>query len=224
MKKLAMYIDETGDFGFSSKSSMLYGVSFVVYEVMNNINGEIENLNRRLNDIGFNGMIHFANLVYKREEYKLFDIDKRIRIFNALYHFARKIPANYYSIFIDKKYCNNKSKLRREIIREINKLIDNNIKYFSKFDVIEVYYDNGQEALGNIIDLCFSRLESYVHIVEFDHVNNRLFQVCDMLTFIDKYDYKIKNKQELKKSEKYFLEIINYKKIIKQLNNKKLKH
>ena len=48
----------------------------------------------------------------------------------------------------------------------------------------------------------------------------RLFQVSDMLTYIDKYDYKYKNKMSFTKGEKFFFSTEEIRKILKKLNKK----
>ena len=83
-------------------------------------------------------------------------------------------------------------------------MIKDHEQYFSKFDKIVMYYDNGQEVLGTILDSIFLRFEGFEHRIDFDHKEKRLFQVSDMLTFIDKYDYKYKNKMLFTKGEKKF--------------------
>ncbi len=94
-------------------------------------------------------------------------------------------------------------------------------KYFNKFDKIVMYYDNGQEVLGTILDAIFSRYEKFDHRINFDHKEKRLFQVSDMLTYIDKYDYKYKHKMSFTKSEKYFFNSEEIRKILKELNKKR---
>lgn len=84
-----------------------------------------------------------------------------------------------------------------------------------------MYYDNGQETLGIILDSIFSRFDGFQHRVEFDHKEKRLFQVSDMLTYIDKYDYKYKYKMLFTKSEKYFFTTSDIRKILKELNKKR---
>ena len=113
-------------------SSKLYGVSFVFHESQNTITSDIIFLNEKLKNIGYRGMIHTANLITKREEYASYDIRKRAEIFNALYQFARKIPAKYHSIIIDKKYHNTKNQLRKHLYREMEELIYKNKSYLIK--------------------------------------------------------------------------------------------
>ncbi len=223
MKRLNVFVDETGEFGFGNKSSKLYGISFTFHNQDDNIKDEINNLNERLKRIGYNGMIHMADLIMKRGEYSNFSIDIRKKIFQSIYLFSKKVPVKFYTIIIDKKYTNSQKVLKRKIILEIEKMFERNKNYFNKFDKIILYYDNGQKELGKILDKEFSDFKNYQHIAEFNHIEKRLFQVSDMLTYIDKLEYKYQNKENLNKGEKYFFSDIRLKKLIYELERKKLK-
>ena len=104
MKRLNIFVDETGEFGFGNGASELYGVSFTFHEQKDDITVEILKFNERLTKIGYTKMIHMADLIMKRGDYKNFSISKRKSIFNAIYQFSRKIPIKYQTIIIDKKY------------------------------------------------------------------------------------------------------------------------
>lgn len=221
MKRLNIFVDETGEFGFGKMASRLYGVSFTFHEQDNNIKNEINVLNERLNRIGYTDMIHMASLIMKKDDYSKFDIKMRKSIFNAFYQFSRRVPIKYCTIIVDKKYANNKRILKRQLSVKINKMIVEHEEYFKKFDKIVMYYDNGQEILGAILDYCFISFEGFEHRVNFNHKEKRLFQVSDMLTYIDKYDYKYKNNLSFTKSEKYFFGIEEMRRILKELNKKR---
>ena len=220
---LKIYIDESGDFGTSKGSSKFYLVSFVLYNPKYDITKEINDLNKRLKRIGYEGMVHTANLINNRGEYSKLPLNVRKSIFNALYLFAKKIDAKYFTLIIDKKYASNLRTLKRKIYNEINNMIKRNENYFSKFDKIEVYYDNGQKDLAKVIDKVFKEnFENYEHIKEFDHVENRLFQIADMLTYIDKLFYKHKNKIKYSIHENYFIQQEEMRNIIRELSRKRL--
>ena len=186
MNKLYIYVDETGDLGFSNNSSILYGVSLVLLETKNDIKGELKNFNNRLDRLNYHNMIHMANLVNNRDEYKYISFKIRKSIFNAIYQFTKKLPIKYKTIIINKKYVNNKIKLNKRLTEEIILFVNNNQDYFNKFKKIILYYDNGQKKLANILDNIFS-IYNYEHIIDFNHIEERLFQVADMLTYLDKY-------------------------------------
>ena len=221
MRRLNIFVDETGEFGFAKGSSELYGVSFTFHEQADDISKELLRLNRKLEQIGYTDMIHMADLIMHRGDYKNFDIKTRKSIFNSIYQFSRRIAIRYRTIIIDKKYTNNSRILRQQLAFEINKMIKENENYFNKFDKIVMYYDNGQETLGVILDSIFSQFESFEHKVEFDHKEKRLFQVSDMLTFIDKYDYKYKHKMKFTKGEKVFFTDNDMRRILKELSKKR---
>lgn len=222
IKRLNIFVDETGEFGYGVKSSMLYGISFTFHEQDNDISGELNNLNNRLMKIGYTNMIHMSDLIMRRGDYSKFDIKMRKSIFNSIYQFSRKIPVKYHTIIIDKRFIDDGNVLRKQIINEVNQMIKNNEDYFNKFDKIVMYYDNGQEPLGYILDSLFIRFNSYEHRVKFDHVEKRLFQVSDMLTYVDKAIYKHKKNIKYEKSELYFFGNDELRKIAKELNKKRL--
>jgi hypothetical protein len=221
MKRLNIFVDETGEFGFDDGSSRLYGVSFTFHEQNDDISPELNILNNNLSKLGYNGMIHMADLILRRGDYTHFDIIKRKKIFNAIYQFSRRIKVKYTSIIVDKKYNKSIRLLRKALITEIRNIVNSNIDYFKRFDRIVMYYDNGQENLSVILESIFDVFDNFEHIVEFDHVEKRLFQVSDMLTFIDKYDYKYKNKISISKSEKFFFSNEEIRRVLKELNKKR---
>lgn len=221
MKRLNIFVDETGEFGFGNGASELYGVSFTFHEQNDDIMLELNKLNDRLYNIGYTDMLHIADLIMKRGDYSKFPIAKRKSIFNSIYQFSRRIPVKYKTIIIDKKYTNNSRVLKQKLSLEINNMVKEHERYFNKFDMIIMYYDNGQEVLGTILDAIFSRYKGFEHRVEFDHKEKRLFQVSDMLTYIDKYNYKYKNKMSFTKSEQYFFNLDEIRKILKELNKKR---
>lgn len=221
LKRLNIFVDETGEFGFGIGASELYGVSFTFHEQADDIMPELSKLNVRLNKIGYTNMIHMADLIMRRGDYAKFDIKTRKSIFNAIYQFSRKINVKYCSIIVDKKYTDNSKILRKQISNEINKMINEHEEYFNKFDKIVMYYDNGQETLGIILDLLFLRFDGFEHRTDFDHKEKRLFQVSDMLTYIDKAVYKHKNNIKYKKAELYFFGNEELRKISKELDKKR---
>lgn len=221
MRRLNIFVDETGEFGFGKGASELYGVSFTFHEQKDDIIPELTKLNDRLSEIGYTNMIHMADLIMKRGDYSKLDINTRKSIFNAIYHFSRKISVKYKTVIIDKKYVDISSILKQQLSIEIDKMIKEHKNYFNKFDKIVMYYDNGQETLGIILDNIFSKLSGFEHRVNFDHKEKRLFQVSDMLTYIDKYDYKYKNKKYFSKGDKYFFNDTEIRKILKALAKKR---
>ena len=75
---------------------------------------------------------------------------------------------------------------------------------------------------GIILETIFSIYEGFEHRIEFNHKEKRLFQVSDMLTFIDKYNYKYKNKMKFTKGEKYFFTDEEIRLILRNIDKKRI--
>lgn len=222
IKRLNIFIDESGDFGFVKGSSELYAVSFTIHESDNSITKELQYLNDRLNKLKYSGMLHLAYLIAKRDDYASFDLEQRQKIFWTIFNFARKVPVKLKTIILDKRYMNSKSQLNKTISIEVNRFINENKKFLDSFDKIVIYYDNGQETLATILDIIFATNERVERRIEFDHTKKRLFQVSDMLTFIDKLDYKFHNNMSFTKAEKYFFSNSDIQYIKRKLKDKRL--
>lgn len=222
IKRLNIFIDESGDFGFVEGSSELYAVSFTIHESAKSITNELQYLNDSLEKQKYEGMLHLAYLVAKRDDYASFNLEQRQKIFWTIFNFARKVPVKLKTIILDKRYMNSKSQLNKSIFIQVNKFINENKKYLNSFDKIVIYYDNGQETLATIFDIIFATNKKVERRIEFDHTKKRLFQVSDMLTFIDKLDYKFYHNMTFTKAEKYFFSNKDIEYIKRKLVNKRI--
>ena len=138
MKRLNIYIDESGDPGFTKGGSNLYTISFTLHETINSLEKEIKYLNDKLDIIGYKGMIHMALLVAKRGEYSNYNLEKRRNIFWTLFYFILKSTLKIKTIVIDKKYQNTRKQLNKELFKQIEDFINNNKKYFEKFEKLKI--------------------------------------------------------------------------------------
>lgn len=170
IKRLNIFIDESGDFGFVKGSSDLYAVSFTLHESSNSIENELKYLNRKLDELNYDGMIHLAYLVAKRGDYSHFDLERRKSIFWAIFYFSNRVKVKIRTVIIDKKYINKKMQLNMALAREIGQFINDNNAYFDTFDKIVIYYDNGQETLATILDTLFATNPKVERRIEFDHI------------------------------------------------------
>ena len=220
MKTLNIFIDESGDFGVNNNASDLYVVSFVYLSSLDNIEPFLNALKKRLNKLQFTKMIHTADLIRHKGDYKDLSINQRRKIFTAIYQFGRKSPIKLKSIIVNKKYTDTYKLLKKQLTMELNELISNNLKYFQKFDKITIYYDNGQSQLTSILEDVFKNF-NISFISDFDKIKEKLFQVADMLTFMDKYYYKFKHKLYISKNEKIFFENMEMRKLLKGLKSKR---
>ncbi|MCI6703501.1 MAG: hypothetical protein SOU06_05660 [Bulleidia sp.] len=98
--------------------------------------------------------------------------------------------------------------------------------YFNQFDVVKIYYDNGQIEVTRILSSVFNSLLDNVEFKRVIPSNYRLFQVADLICTLKLTELKMQN-HILSKSEiaffenerclkKNYLKIINHKNIIQK--------
>ncbi len=203
-------------------SSDLYAVSFTLHESSNSIENELKYLNKKLAALHYNGMIHLAYLIAKRGDYFHFNFEKRKSIFWAIFYFSIRVKVKIRTVIVDKRYINKKMQLNIILARDISNFISNNQYYLDTFDKIVIYYDNGQETLATILDTLFVTNAKVERRIKFNHTEKRLFQVSDMLTVIDKLDYKRKNNIPFTNAEKFFFRGKDFRHIINLLKNKRI--
>ncbi len=136
--------------------------------------------------LGHKGMIHTALLVSRKNEYNKWSFEKRKDVFSTLYNFARKIGFRLKSVVIDKKYFNMRIRLKKKLKDEMEKFIRENGNYINSYKKVIIFYDDVE------------------FVSKFNHKDNRIFQVADMLTVFDKLDFKIKNRLLLVRMRKSF--------------------
>lgn len=220
--RLNIFIDETGEFGLGRRSAKFYGVSLVFHEHTTDISSQLQGLSRRFADLNFSGMVHMGDLINGHGEYENMGIKERKKIYSALFRFSSSVKMKYSSIIFQKRFADDVGKLANSLKLLLRNLIEENLAYFQQFNKIIVYYDGGQKILARIIDEEFGTLPSYVRKADFDHTEKKLFQVADMLTFLDKLIYKYEHRMKLSPSEKRFFNTKEILRVRYELRRKQL--
>jgi hypothetical protein len=224
MKYLSIFIDESGDFGKFDKNCPFYLITMLFHNQNENIALEMMRLDGSLTMKGYEKhCLHTGPLIRKKEVYKLLSIDERKRILNSFMAFAAKIDISYATFIIEKRDGENQFKLISKLSAQIKVFLEERIDYFSGFDKIIIYYDNGQKQLTGILAALFTDRN-----IEFrQNVSRsfyRLFQIADMLTTFELINKK-REEGNNSKTEKDFFGSINkfnkdyYKRLVKKRLN-----
>ena len=221
MGRLNIFIDESGDFGFSKGHAMFYVISFVIHDPTNDITPPLKHLNLKLNNISHDGMVHLGDLIHGNNSYKDWSIEERKKVLWATINFASSCDIKVHSIVIDRNFVNTEAQLNRELFKGFSNLVNKASNLFKKYEKIRIYYDQGQKQLGVVIDGSFLKYE-VERVSAFDKNEKRLFQVADMLTYVDKTISKYNSKIKLSKTEEKFFSKpgTSIKKTIKQIDRK----
>lgn len=226
-KTLSVFIDESGDFGKFDPKSPYYYVSMVLHDQSIDISEEIKNLEARVSNYGFpHHAIHVGPIIRREQVYKNDLMENRKSLFNALFHFTRKANIYYLCAKINKKECeDNELSYVAKISKAISNELKNNIDYFSEFDLIINYYDNGQDNLTKIITSVFTTLFNNVEFRKVQPADYKLFQVADLICTMELTKDKADENRFSNSEKEFFNSARDFKKnLYKQIEKKKLKN
>jgi hypothetical protein len=210
---LSCFIDEAGDFGDFETHSPFYIVSLIAHEQSNPIKSEIDGLERYLTALGYpNHAIHTAPLIRREGDYKYLDREMRQKLFNLLFRFARKCPIRFFTAKVKKSECTDSDVLEAKITKEIKAKLKSCYEYWSAFEKIKIYYDNGQKPLKRILNILFNTMFSNVEVRKISPVDYKLFQVADLICTIDHIKAKIDIGQFSNSEMEFFTSRQNFKK------------
>ena len=206
MRELSIFVDESGDFGEYDYHSPYYILSFVFHEQKHNISIELKTLNSKISELELSDhTIHVGPIIRQEEEYRNMSFDKRKRILRNLMTFFRKTNIRYKTFHVEKKNLKDDIELVSVLSKELSRFINNHLDYFLSFDIVKVYYDNGQIPVTRILSTALSILLSNVEFRKVMPSDYRLFQVADMLCSIELIKLKLKH-SKLSNSEIAFFE------------------
>ena len=205
MRILSIHVDESGDFGsYNPKYAPNYIFTLVFHDQENDILEEIKNLDKEMANLGFfNHVVHTGPLIRKEEVYCNLSANERRAIFTKLFYFTKRIPITYKIFTIERKDYPDEEKLQKKINKVLLQFIDENLSYFTSFDCVIIYYDNGQAQLAHeLIDVFENKLSNVYRKSDVHSYKYKLLQVADMLCTLKLLEIKA-NRNELSKSEIY---------------------
>jgi len=205
MKELSIFIDESGDFGEYSYHSPYYIITMVFHDQDVSVESDIIHLNNALAEIGLkNHCIHSGPLIRREEEYRNMDIKTRQAILNKMIAFVRRIDIQYKSFYIEKKHIESRVEVAGKLAKKIGNFIRENYEKFTTYDVIKVYYDNGQVEVSKILSSVFNALLQNVEFKRVMPSEYKLFQVADLFCTFELLKLKLEA-SEISQSEKIIL-------------------
>ena len=179
---LSCFIDESGDFGPYDFRSPYYYVSMVLHDQSIDISEKISGMETRASNLGFpNHAIHTGPLIRRENVYVNDLMEDRKHLFNVLYFFTVQLPIQYFCVKVNKAECDDEIQQTARLSRLITAEIQAHWDFWTTFDRIIVYYDNGQTQLTRIITSVFNTLFTNVEMRRVRPVDYKLFQVADLL-------------------------------------------
>lgn len=205
MKELSVFIDESGDFGEYSYHSPFYIVTMVFHNQQVDISEDINALERELSYLGLsNHCVHTGPIIRMEEDYKNMYASDRKRILNKMVAFIKKLDVSYHSFFVEKKHVGDVVEATGKLSKEISSYVRENYQSFLEYDVVKVYYDNGQVELSKALSYVLNALLPNVEFRKVVPSEYRLFQVADAICTFELLNLKRENKILTKSEIKFF--------------------
>lgn len=205
MKEISIFIDESGDFGEYQTYSPYYIVSLVFHNQNNNISENIKHLNEKLSYHNLhNNCIYTGPIVRKEETYQNMDLKERRKILKTFTTFVKKCPIKYKTFYVEKKHLEGEVELASKLAKQISNFLKDNLQYFNEFDVVKVYYDNGQIELTKLLTGIFYTLFSNVEFNKVIPSDYKLFQAADLFCYFKLLSLKLESKSISENEIKFF--------------------
>lgn len=203
MKKLSIFVDESGDFGTYQKHSPYYVITLVLHDQDIDISPNLKRLDEAMKNMGYgdNQAIHTEPLIRREAPYKYFTPSERRAIFSRLFYFALGCDVKYKTFIYEKMKFENKFKFEAQIAKDLSQFIQENFTYFQLFEIVFLYYDNGQHELNRILNTVFATQFTHYEVRRVLPNEYRLFQVADLICTLELLRIKTQH-QDLTKSEK----------------------
>jgi hypothetical protein len=221
MKELSCFVDESGDYGDYEQHSPYYIVTLVFHDQEKDITENISILNKTIELLDLpNETIHMGPLVRREREYRNYERKLRIKAFRRMFAFVQKTPVQFQTFVIKKEQINNRLEWNARLTKAIGFFIKEHIGYFTDFDAIKIYYDNGQHELTNIVVTIFNALLDNIVFKPAVPSAYKLLQIADLICTLQLLSLKM-GTNSLSKSELSFFESTrilkkNYLNIIEQ--------
>lgn len=226
MKELSVFVDEAGVLGPYKVRDPYYILSFVFHNQEDDISSDLKVFKENIANLGFNvKSLHAGPIIRREEEYKNVAREDRKRLFKVMMSFFRKSPLLCKSIYIEKKHMEDDVEIVDRLSTELKRFLSDHLEFFQSFDVVKVYYDNGQIPIAKMLVVVFKFILSNVHFKKVIPSNYQLFQLSDMLCTLKLIELKME-KKALSKSELAFFDYsdrIIKKEYLKHVSNKTIK-
>ena len=155
------------------------------------------------------------------ENYENMSVKERHHIFNKMVAFIRQINIRYKCFSIEKRNISDVVEATGRLSKQISQFIREHYTEFLSFDVVKIYYDNGQIEVSKMLSSVFNALLPNPVFRKVMPVEYKLFQAADLLCTIELVKLKIKNNMFSKSEIAFFGNIRDLKKnYIKPLSKK----
>ena len=203
-KELSVFVDESGSFDSSVIPSRFYVVSFVFHDQCHDISQNLSELDTQLEYLNLADVcVHAGPLIRREEQFRFMDIHLRRQLFFRLLAFVLHVPVSHHSFVVDKRYFSSPSAIAKSLSTQISTFLVQSSQRLADYDMIKIYYDNGQAQVRRILEVAFADLPA-AFVENVTPIRYRLFQVADLVCTVELLKAKRREAIAFTKSEEMF--------------------
>lgn len=177
-----------------------------MHDQMYDISDALKHLEQELGYLNYrNHCLHTGPIIRQEQEYRYETLETRQKLMKKMISFLRQLDIKCNTIYIDKKHISNESETAARLAKSLSQFLYDNISFFSSYDIVKIYYDNGQIELNKILSSVFTSLLDNVEFRKVIPSDYRLFQIADLVCTLQLLELKCEN-HLLSNSEKRFFE------------------
>ena len=206
MNELSIFVDESGDFGTYEPHAPFYLFTLVFHNQTDSIEDQISHLEHSLSDVGFDAKhcFHAGPIIRREEDYQYLSITERRKCLNRIMTFAKNCEISYITFSAEKKHMSDSLGLTVTLSKQLSTFIREEYDFFSGFDRIVVYYDNGQVELNKLLASVFAVMLPQAEFRKVMPTDYRVFQVADLFCTLELICLKDAHRIMSKSEEAFF--------------------
>ena len=203
-KRLNLHIDESGN---QDLSEGRYLLTVVLHDHSEDVDEVIGRYEARLAAAGLPDVpFHGKDLLHGNEGYATVSPGDRKRLLTQFARLVRELPISFFTLHYDTATVHDKGELEARIRRDLASLVFDKLVFFQGFDVIAVYYDNGQgvvsAALHDALDFVLAK--NVADYRDADYGARRLLQVADYVCTVERIAEDYDAGRQSKTHERFF--------------------
>ena len=204
MSELSVFVDESGNLGWDSK---YYILSLVFHDQENDVTAQISHYEQLLLDRELqNKPFHLVPLTHGNDCFKNESIELRRRYLLSFASFVWRIPFSYKTFAYRKTEFTDRDALGMKMKRDVVEFLFENLDWFQGYDVVKIYYDDGQRLITRSLHKAFEYALWRQALVyrDADPGHYRLAQIADFVCGIEHAALKYDNHEESKSDTAFF--------------------
>jgi hypothetical protein len=204
-KELHVFVEDSCKYSVSARRSPFSLFTLLFHDPSCDIEDDIARLDESLSQKGYGACaVHAGELIRGTDEYKHYPKGARKEIFDTFFAFLRTTPIKYHTMTIDMAVVDEKSHLKEQINKQLFAFFKNNKEAFSPYGHIVFRSDRGGCAFGHTIASTIEESLGKVKRKNVAPAHSRLFQIAEMLHYLELHALKIEQGAITKRERDFF--------------------